>query len=139
MSRLREIAQQWSSRITVIWRSVLSWMHWSRRRAAREETLRLRQLEEIEVLLRQQEIKLRDREERLLELAELSQRRLLMEAMFPLAEALHRQDSLHSQQQAELRELLLEMLNSLQPSAEQQISPLIGQNLRIPSSQSLAS
>jgi hypothetical protein len=99
-------------------------MHWSRRRRLREQA-QLR--EQFRVLLMQQELKARDREERLLALAELSQRRLLMEAMFPLAEALHRQDSLHSQYQAETRELLLEVLNSLQPSAEQQIYPRIGQ------------
>lgn len=82
--------------------------------------------EQIRGLLMQQEIKARDREERLLSLLEMQQRRLLMEAMFPLAEALLRQDSLASQQQAEIKELLLEVLNSQQPSAEDQLYPRIG-------------
>lgn len=139
MSRLRENAQQLISRITEIWLSLLSWMRWRQRRVAREETLRLRQLEEMEVLLRRQEIKARDREERLLSLSEISLRALLMEAMLPLADALRRQDQMHLAQYTELQELLLEVLNSLQPTAEEQISQQIGQHLQTISSPSLAS
>ena len=114
--------KQLRSRITVIWRSVLSWMHWRRRARAREQQREERLLRlvlwQVADQLERQQIQLRE--------LELQQRRLLVEAMTPLAAALQRQDSLRSQQQAELKELLLEVLNSQQPSALTQLSPLIG-------------
>ena len=58
---------------------------------------------------------------------------LLLEALTPMAEALHRLDSLqqtsHQRQHKHLRhqeDLLMEVLNSLQPPASQQIFPQIG-------------
>lgn len=60
-------------------------------------------------------------------------RGLLLEALQPPAEAMQRLDKRllaaqmqQVEQQQELRELLLEVLGSLQPSALTQLSPLIG-------------
>lgn len=111
----------WSFRIRAMLRSVLSWMRWSQRRQERleqQEILRAR---------RQQE--------------QLDQIRLLLwELAIPLAEALGRLDH-HQQltrkrvqvmqaQQLELRnqqeQMLLEILQGQQQSAEQQMYPLIG-------------
>jgi hypothetical protein len=117
--------------ITATWLSVRSWMRSLQSLISAQSLLREAQIQgledRLEVQHRQQEVKQREREERLLELAELSQRRLLMEAFRPLAEALQRQDSSQLQQNLELKELLLEVLSSLQPSAQEQISQRIGQ------------
>ena len=108
----------WSFRIRETWRSVLSWMHWSQRRQARLELER-------ELLLLQQRVMVRQ---------------LLWEMALPLAEALGRLDyhqqltrkrvQVMQQQQVEMRnrqeELLLEILQAQQLSAEQQMFPLIG-------------
>jgi hypothetical protein len=112
-----------TSRITETWRSWLSWMRWRQRREAlrlqREEILLARLQATLQVLLREQ----------------------LWELGIPMAEALGRLDH-HQQltrkrvqvmqaQQVEMRnqqeELLLEVLKSLQPSAREQLHPLIGQ------------
>lgn len=118
--------RSWTSRITETWHSLLSWMRWRQRARAREQQREERLLRlvlwQVADQLERQQIQLRE--------LELQQRRLLVEAMTPLAAALQRQDSLRNQQQAELKELLLEVLNSQQPSALTQLSPLIG--LRLP-------
>lgn len=137
MSRPRESVQRLSFRIKAIWLSVLSWMHWSRRRAAREETLRLRQLQEIEVLLLQERVRA-DLEWKL-QLQEAKFREALLEALRPVAAAMQRQDSLAERRQDNLQELLMEVLTSLQPSAEEQIFPRIGQPPPRRSSPSLVS
>ena len=114
--------KQLRSRITEIWRSVLSWMHWRQRRQVRriqqQEELLLRLQVTVQVLVRQE----------------------LLEMARPLAEALQRLD--HNQQltrsrvqvmqaqQVEMRnqqeQLLLEILQGQQPTALTQLSPLIG-------------
>ena len=69
------------------------------------------------------------------------QRQLMMEALQPVAEAMKRLDQRLVQQaesQQELRELLLEVLNSLQPTASQQLLPRL-ESTRPPSSLSSAS
>ena len=114
--------KQLRSRITAIWLSVLSWMHWRRRR----EALRIQQEELLLVRLQ-------------VTLQELVRQELL-EMARPLAEALQRLD--HNQQltrsrvqemqaqQVEMRsqqeQLLLEILQGQQPTALTQLSPLIG-------------
>lgn len=121
--------KQLRSRITAIWLSVLSWMHWRQRRETH------RRLEQ-EMLLLRQEILL-DRQQRLLL---DKQREQLWELAIPLLEALGRLDhhqqltrskvQVMGQELKELRsrqeELLLEILQSTQLSAEQQMFPLIG-------------
>lgn len=104
--------KQWSSRLREMWLSVLSWMHWSQRRAQRRW----------------------EEEQRLLLQMRLQQRMLLLEALTPMAEALQRLDNLQrdSQQMQHKHlqyqeELLMEVLNSLQPPASQQIFPPNGQ------------
>lgn len=92
-------------------RSALSWTHWRQKKA-----------------LRQWEM-----EQRLLLQMRLQQRMLLLEALTPMAEALQRLDNLQrtATQQLDKRlqyqeELLMEVLNSLQPPAQEQIFPQIG-------------
>jgi len=72
-------------------------------------------------------------EQRLLLQIRLQQRMLLLEALTPMAEALQRLDNLQrtATQQLDKRlqyqeELLMEVLNSLQPPAQEQIFPQIG-------------
>lgn len=120
-----------SSRITAIWRSLLSWMHWRRRRAERL----LQQQVEQQILL-----------EDLL-------RSLLWEAMQPMAQALQRLDS-HQvslgkrqaamqmqqvEQASQLQDLLMEVLQGQQPSASSQLLPLLGPQSQPPSFQHSAS
>ena len=127
--------KQLRSRITAIWLSVLSWMHWRRRR----EALRIQQEELLLVRLQ-------------VTLQELVRQELL-EMARPLAEALQRLD--HNQQltrsrvqemqaqQVEMRsqqeQLLLEILQGQQPTALTQLSPLIGLPLPVTSFPSSAS
>ena len=92
-------------------RSALSWTHWRQKKA-----------------LKQWEM-----EQRLLLQIRLQQRMLLLEALTPMAEALQRLDNLQRtaahQQDKHLQyqeELLMEVLNSLQPPAQEQIFPQIG-------------
>lgn len=120
--------KQWSYRTWGTLLSALSWMRWHRRRRQWRE---LRQLQE----RLEQELRLRQ---------EL--RMALLEALTPLAEALQRLDNLQKvaahQQHQHLKyqeELLKEILNSLQPSAHQQIFPLIGPQNQPPSFHDLAS
>lgn len=118
MSDLTARSRPSSSLIRETWRSALSWTRW---------------------LLRSPQRALQRRRERqLLQLQELLQQALL-EALRPLAGALQRQDQLLLQQAnqllldlrllhpplAELKELHLEVLSSLQPTAEQQLMPLL--------------
>lgn len=72
-------------------------------------------------------------EQRLLLQIRLQNRMLLLEALTPMAEALQRLDNLQRDSQQiqhkhlkQQEELLMEVLNSLQPPASQQIFPLIG-------------
>ena len=122
------------------WLSVLSWTHWRLTRTSRErvqaETLAQLLLLQLEQAERQQE--LHQQVERLLHsqvdllgrvgaLPREGPRAALLEALPPLAQALGRQDSLAVQHQQETRELLLEVLNSLQPGVSEQIFQRIGQ------------
>lgn len=139
-------------RITVIWRSLLSWMRWRRRARQREQERQAALLDRLEAILLKQ-VQQQAQAERLhMELAELrwkleaSQRSLLLEALRPVAEAMHRQDSLRQDQfqvlqklGANLEELQLEVLNSLQPPVDQQLFPRLGQPPQRQSSPSLAS
>ena len=120
--------KQWSYRTWVMLLSVLSWMRWFRTRLE----LNRRRQRELQV---QQELRLRQ-----------EMRMALLEALTPLAEALHRLDSRQQethlrlanlgqqllQVQAEnrqLEELLTEVLQGQQPTADQQIFPRIGPHL----------
>lgn len=109
-------------RILAIWASVLSWMHWRRRREQRLLALVDRMLEEQdERLLRmldqivQQQMA---RQERVL--SSLLTRHL-MELGRPLSQALSRQDARREETQQETLSLLTEVLNSLQPTTEQML------------------
>ena len=116
MSQLRTSVQRLSFRTKEIWLSVLSWMHWSQRRREMERA-HLRQQWELMLALHQREM---------LQKQEAQFRQLLLEALRPVAEAMQRQDSLAELRQDHLQELLMEVLTSLQPSAEAQIYPRIG-------------
>ena len=111
-----------SSRFMVIWRSVLSWTHWLLTPRSRQRHL--------EKLVADQGRLMEQHQAQLLLLEELLIHQLtrqdLLEALRPAAAALLRQDSLASQRQEETRELLLEVLNSLQPTASDQIFQRIG-------------
>jgi hypothetical protein len=85
--------------------------------------LQTRQVEQQELLLQQQARSLLMLEQLLVQ--QLT-RQDLLEALRPVALAMQRQDSLHSQRQEETKELLLEVLNSLQPPVEDQIFQRIG-------------
>jgi hypothetical protein len=111
--------------ITVTWLSLLSWMRSTQDLIAVQSRLREEQLQLLQDHLIQAETKLEQTLEEQLQAAALQQRALLLEALRPVAAAMHRQDSLRSSQQAEVTELLLEVLNSLQPTASQQIGPLL--------------
>ena len=114
--------KQWRSRITEIWRSLLSWMRWRQRR-------KIRRIQQEEILLARLQVTL-----------QVLVKDLLWEMAVPLAEALqrldHRQELTRSRlqvmqaQQVEMRnqqeQLLLEILQATQPSALTQLSPLIG-------------
>jgi hypothetical protein len=119
VSRLRENALRLISRIMAIWRSVLSWMHWSQRREQRQREL-------LKVLLLEERARAYHDLEWTLALQEAKFRELLLQALRPVAEAMHRQDNLAELRQDSLAELLVEILQSLQPSAEAQIYPQIG-------------
>lgn len=76
----------------------------------------------------------RKQQAQLLQLQQLH-RELLLEALTPVAEAMQRQDNLAQERfQAQMsmsvhqEELLLEVLNSLQPSPESQLFPNHGQS-----------
>jgi len=106
----------------VIWRSVLSWTHWlltPRKRGRHLEHL----LSDQRQLLEQHQAQLLILEEILIH--QLTKQDLL-EALRPAAAAMLRQDNLASQRQAETKELLLEVLNSLQPTVSDQIFQRIG-------------
>ena len=103
--------KSWICRLWVTLRSALSWTHWRQKKAQKQWA---------------------EKQLFLLELQQ-QQRMLLLEALTPMAEALHRLDSLqqtsHQRQHKHLRhqeDLLMEVLNSLQPPASQQIFPQIG-------------
>ncbi len=120
---VRRTGSRLSSRCTAIWRSVLSWMHWFLTPRKREQHL--------EKLLADQGRLMEQHQAQLLLLEEILIHQLtkqdLLEALRPAAAALLRQDSLASQRQEETKELLLEVLNSLQPEVEDQIFQRIGQ------------
>lgn len=104
------ISQAWATLL-----SALSWTHWRQKKAMQRWEM----------------------EQRLLLQMRLQHRMLLMEALTPMAEALQRLDNLQrqgSQQQYEhlkyLEELLMEVLNSLQPPVSQQIFPRTGQPMQ---------
>ena len=111
----------WFCRTWGTLRSALSWTHW-------------RQKKELKQLQMQQRL--------LLELR-LQQRMLLLEALTPLAAALQRLDNLQQQQWQKTHlhlliqeDLLKEILQSLQPTADQQIYLRIGQQTPTASSRS---
>jgi hypothetical protein len=130
-------ARRLSSRIKAIWRSVLSWMHWhlTRRMRARKQLLIHLKLNQVQMLEQQQAMLLMLQEVLLQQLTKED----LLEALRPVAAAMLRQDNLHNQCQAETRELLSEVLNSLQPEVQAQIFPRIGQHLQTNSSRSSVS
>ena len=104
--------KSWISRTWVTLLSALSWTHWRQKKALKQW----------------------EWEQRLLLQMRLQQRMLLLEALTPMAEALQRLDNLQRtaahQQDKHLQyqeELLMEVLNSLQPPAQEQIFPQIGQ------------
>ncbi len=133
-----------------IWLSLRSWTRSLRRdlEETRSQAL-LRDQETRELVLRAVELLQRQQEQRFLQAeAKLEQnlvhlqdqhRALLLEALTPVAQAMLRQDKRHQERGNQLEELLLEVLSSLQPSAQEQISKLIGQQLPSPTSPSLAS
>jgi hypothetical protein len=96
------------SRMARTWRSLLSWMRWSRRRRdrQRQEWLRLQKLQE-EWLLQ-------------------CLRSLLLEALEPMAAALQRQDQLTLEKHGQLMDLQREILQSLQPTAQEQVFQRLG-------------
>lgn len=125
MSRKLLSVRTWTSPVRAMFRSVLSWMLWlltTPRRVARRRQDRRRAAEEAR--LHQQESLLRA---------------VLLEALTPLAEALLRQDKLHQERHKLLlghllvlqdltetrgvlvQDMLTDVLNSLQPSARQQL------------------
>ena len=93
----------------MVWRSISFWTRWSERTRQRAA---LRDQENRRHLV----LQLAELEERLLLHQQEMFRRQLLQAMRPLAEALSRQDSLRQEQQTELRELLLEVLQSTHSS-----------------------
>ena len=113
----------WCSQAWETLRSALSWMHWRRR--AREN--RLLELEMRLVRLEAQILR--------------NQRSLLWEALQPVAQAAHRLDQCQQVNQQETHsllkqqeELLMEVLNSLQPSAREQLLSLpAGRSKQAPS------
>lgn len=118
--------RRWSSRIRETWRSVLSWMHWRRRRLHRELEKREQLLDAIQLLLAAQR-------HRMLEDVQT----LMLEAMSPMAEAMQRQDSLLRTEmedvqtmlmrhQDETRDLLTEVLQTVQPNPDQVIRTRVG-------------
>ncbi|MGV0949425.1 MAG: hypothetical protein ACOYB3_02045 [Azonexus sp.] len=119
---------------------MLSWMRWSQRRQERREL-------EKELLLAQIRLELSQLHLRVLDSLAVQQRAQLWELAIPLAEAVGRLDH-HQQltrkrvqvmqaQQVEMRnqqeQLLLEILQATQLSAEQQMFPLIGLPTQLPS------
>lgn len=123
MSRTNE--RSLSSKAKAIWLSLVSWMHWRRRR----ETRRLEE--------HQQQLLERELQRQVF-------RMLLLEALVPMAEAMQRlsdnQEVLVTRQGQlaamlrqenpllqELKELQLEILNSLQEPVEDQIFQQLGQ------------
>lgn len=113
-----------SSRLMGTWLSALSWMHWFLTPRKREQHL--------EKLIKDHGRLMEQHQAQLLLLEEILVHQLtkqdLMEALRPVAAAMVRQDSLASQRQEETKELLLEVLNSLQPEVSDQIFQRIGQH-----------
>jgi hypothetical protein len=70
---------------------------------------------------------------------EEANRQLLLEALRPVAAAMQRQDSQQLKYHKEQELLLLEVLNSLQPTAQEQLSQRIGLLPPTSTSRSLAS
>lgn len=120
----------WWSSLKATWRSVLSWMHWSKRRQFRRAVLaqtdRALLREQVAQLLALETAALLDHLDSRLLQERQAQERLLYKAMVPLAEALYRMDSQH-------QELLLEILQGQQPPISQQLG------LSIPGSLPLSS
>lgn len=103
--------KSWIYRQWEMLRSALSWTRWRQKKAQQRW----------------------EWEQRLLLQMRLQQRMLLLEALTPMAEALQRLDNLQRDSQQQIHkhqqyqeELLMEVLNSLQPSASQQIFPPVG-------------
>ena len=118
MSSRRTLVKRWTSRVTEIWRSTLSWMRWRRRRE-------LRRAQERELLLEQLLLLLLPQTESLL-------RQQLLSLAQPLSEALARQDSLLVEQTHRLEwkvetleEMLLELLQ-MQPTPASQLRQELG-------------
>lgn len=103
------------SRIAETWRSLISWMHWRRRR---EERLRLMLREELDLL-----------QGRL----EMHVQRQMLDMAKQIAGAMQRQDQLGMLRSElaranhrEMLELMTEVLNSLQPNPETAVRELVG-------------
>lgn len=122
MSRTREKLS--NSRIMEIWRSVLSWMRWHLKGKRRQR--RQQELDELKERLLFSLLMVLPTQEQVEEIVH----RQLMLAMTPLAQALNRQDDLLMEQVTRMRvnqrlmennleDLLKEVLNSLQPKAEE--------------------
>jgi hypothetical protein len=105
-----------NSRIRVTWRFPPSWTRWTPTNRRIRRQLRLEQ----ELEQREQELQL------LQEQIKAMLQALLLEALVPMAAAMQRQDSQQLQQHQEIRELLLEVLGSLQPTAESSIFRQLG-------------
>ena len=111
--------RRWRSRSTEIWRSLTSWTHWYRRRKL------LKREQERKVLRRELELRhlmlMEALEAMLPPLLNKAVQEQFMLMLGPLVAALQRQDQLAVQNQEELKELLIEVLNSLQPPVSQQL------------------
>ena len=131
-SQIRQSARQLISRITVIWHSVLSWMHWHRRSQQRQREM-------LKVALLEERVRAYHDLEWKLALQEVKFRQLLLEALTPVAAAMARQDNLHQIRQDHLLDLLTEVLTSLQPSPDLLISRELGLRPLSPSSRNSGS
>ncbi len=134
-------ARQLSSLVTETWRSVLSWMRWRLNRRKREEQYLevLDRLMVAQVQTRKELQHLRLEQEEAKHQIEDNQFRVLMSALRPMADAMLRQDQISREYHQDQVHLLLEVLNSLQPTAQEQIFQQIGQPPPTRSSPSLAS
>ena len=119
---IRISAKRFWYRILAIWASVLSWMHWRRRREQRLLALVDRMLEEQdERLLRMLDQIVHQQLARQERVLDQKLTRHLMEMAGPLSLALSRQDARREETQRETVSLLTEVLNSLQPTTEQML------------------
>ena len=112
-------------------------MHWSRRRRQRKALQQELLLLQVQRLLQVETAALVDHQATLHRLLEQQLRRLLLEALTPVAAAMQRQDSQVLDRHRELLELLrlqqeiqLEILDSQQPPLREAIFQELGQSTR---------